>query len=289
MTNTTSFQIFYDAEDTELAQHKIDAKKLSISIGSMADLISAADKRLNDGQQTVKLMVTNPAEAGSLGVSYTMMELVPHAINVAKVIGLTGLAGAAIGAPALSLIRQLGSKKVISITKRAGTNQSVLELEGEEIVCHDSVAKLVTDPEIRNALVNVVRAPLDGKEGAVFKVLNEDGIEVVRLEGEETEEIKPLPRGTLLEKEESVEEVNVRFVQINFEGTKGWRIEYLGEEHAVSFEDQLFIHQVQNGIVSFTKEDLFVVDLKTTKTFTARNASTKYAITKVKRKRPAEA
>lgn len=93
----------------------------------------------------------------------------------------------------------------------------------------------------------------------------------------------------MLEKEESVEEVNVRFVQINFEGTKGWRIEYLGEEHAVSFEDQLFIHQVQNGIVSFTKEDLFVVDLKTTKTFTARNASTKYAITKVKRKRPAEA
>lgn len=229
VTKTTSFQIFYDAEDNELAQHKIDAKTLSISIGSMADLISAADKRLNDGQQTVKLMVTNPAEAGSLGVSYTMMELVPHAVDVAKVIGLTGIAGATIGAPALSLIRQLGSKKVISVTKRAGTEESVLELEGEEIVCHDSVAKLVTDPEVRDALVNVVRAPLDGKQGAVFKVLNDEGEEVVRLEGSETEEIKPLPRGTLLEKEESVEEVNVRFVQINFEGTKGWRIDYLGE------------------------------------------------------------
>ncbi|EON7027233.1 hypothetical protein BHI28_RS23350 [Escherichia coli] len=289
VTKTTSFQIFYDAEDNELAQHKIDAKTLSISIGSMADLISAADKRLNDGQQTVKLMVTNPAEAGSLGVSYTMMELVPHAVDVAKVIGLTGIAGATIGAPALSLIRQLGSKKVISVTKRAGTEESVLELEGEEIVCHDSVAKLVTDPEVRDALVNVVRAPLDGKQGAVFKVLNDEGEEVVRLEGSETEEIKPLPRGTLLEKEESVEEVNVRFVQINFEGTKGWRIDYLGEEHAVTFEDQLFIHQVQNGIISFTKEDLFVVELKTIKTFTARNATTKYAITKVKRKRPAEA
>lgn len=289
MTKATSFQIFYDAEDNELSQHKIDAKTLSISIGSMADLIFAADKSLNDGQQTVKLMVTNPAEAGSLGVSYTMMELVPHAINVAKVIGLTGLVGAAIGAPALSLIRQLGSKKVVSITKRAGTDQSVLELEDGEIVCHDAVAKLVTDPEIRDALVNVVRTPLEGKAGAVFKILDEEGTEVVRLEGVETEEIKPLPRGTLLEKEESVEEVNVRFVQINFEGTKGWRIDYLGEEHAVSFEDQLFIHQVQTGIVSFTKEDLFVVELKTTKTFTARNATTKYAITKVKRKRPAEA
>ena len=128
MAQVTSFKIFYDAEDNELSEHKIDAKTLSISIGSMADLISAADKRLNDGQETVKLMVTNPAEPGSLGIAYSMVELVPHAINVAQVIGLPGLGGAAIGAPALALIRQLGSKKVISITKRVGTNQSVLEL-----------------------------------------------------------------------------------------------------------------------------------------------------------------
>lgn len=289
MAQVTSFKIFYDAEDNELSEHKIDAKTLSISIGSMADLISAADKRLNDGQETVKLMVTNPAEPGSLGIAYSMVELVPHAINVAQVIGLPGLGGAAIGAPALALIRQLGSKKVISITKRVGTNQSVLELEGEEIVCSDAVAQLVTDPEIRDALVKVVRAPLDGKDSPVFKIVDSAGIEVLKLEGDETEEVKPLPRGTLLEKEVSQDEVNVRFVQVNFEGTKGWRIDYLGEEHSVSLDDGRFINQVQTGDISFTKEDLFVVDLETTKTFTARGITTRYAIKEVKRKRPAEA
>lgn len=287
MSQATSFKIFYDAEDTELAQHKIDAKTLSISIGAMADLISAADRRLNEGQETVKLMVTNPAEKGSMGIAYAVVELIPHAVDVAKAIGLTGLAAAGAGASALSLIRQLGSKKVIAITKRVGTNESVLELDGEEIVCDDNVAKLVTDPTIRDALVSVVRAPLDGKENPVFKIIDSEGQEVVRLEGEQTEEVKPLPKGTLLEKEVSTDEVNVKFVQVNFEGTKGWRMVHLDEESAVTLDDEAFLSQVQTGQVSFTKEDLFVVDLETTKTFTARNFTKRYAIKKVKRKRAA--
>lgn len=289
MADVTSFKVFYDAEDNELSEHKIDAKTLSLSIGAMAELISAADKRLNDGQETVKLMVTTPAEAGSLGIAYSMVELIPNAINVAQVIGLTGIGAALFGAPALSLIRQLGSKRVISITKRVGTDDSVLELDGEQIVCNDSVAKLVTDPDIRDALVSVVRAPLEGKASPVFKIIDSEGEEVIKLEGGQTDEVKPLPRGTLLEKQVSVAEVNVRFVQVNFEGIKGWRFVHLEEEHAVNLEDQRFIQQVQDGTIGFTKEDLFVVDLETTKTFTARGVTTRYAVKEVKRKRPAEA
>lgn len=285
----TSFKVFYDADDSELSRHKIDAKTLSISIGSMADLIKAADKTLNDGQETVQLMVTAPAEAGSLGIAFDMVELIPNAIKVAQVIGLTGMGGAVIGAPALALIRQLGSRRVISVTKRVGTNLSVLELDGEEIVCNDAVAKLVTDPTVRDALVNVVRSPLDGKDNPVFKIVDSNDQEIIRLEGEQTEEVKPLPRGTLLEKQISVDEVNVKFVQVNFEGNKGWRFVYLDEEHAVNLQDQRFIEQVKAGTVSFTKEDLFVVDLETTKTFTARGVNTRYAVKEVKRRRPAEA
>ncbi|HAT7523580.1 TPA: hypothetical protein JAW18_001001 [Citrobacter koseri] len=287
MDSSTTFKVFYDAEDEELAQHKIDAKTLSLSIGSMADLISKADRNLNDGQETVKLMVTAPAAPGSIGVIYSMLELVPHAVNVAKAIGLTVAGGALAGGSALALIRQLGSRKVISVTRRVDTQESVLELDGEKIVCNEAVAKLVTDPEIRQALVNVVRAPLDGKERPIFKITDDNGEEILRLEGEETEEIKPLPRGTLLEKEISIDEVNVRFIQVNFEGNKGWRIDYLGDEHSVSLDDNAFLSQVQAATVQFSKEDLYVVDLETTKTFTARGVTNRYAIKKVKRRRPA--
>jgi hypothetical protein len=287
LDSSTTFKVFYDAEDEELAQHKIDAKTLSLSIGSMADLISKADRNLNDGQETVKLMVTAPAAPGSIGVIYSMLELVPHAVNVAKAIGLTVAGGALAGGSALALIRQLGSRKVISVTRRVDTQEAVLELDGEEIVCNEAVAKLVTDPEIRQALVNIVRAPLDGKERPIFKITDDNGEEILRLEGEETEEIKPLPRGTLLEKEISVDEVNVRFIQVNFEGNKGWRIDYLGDEHSVSLDDNVFLSQVQAATVQFSKEDLYVVDLETTKTFTARGVTNRYAIKKVKRRRPA--
>lgn len=287
MDSSTTFKVFYDAEDEELAQHKIDAKTLSLSIGSMADLIAKADRNLNDGQETVKLMVTAPAAPGSIGVIYSMQELVPHAVDVAKAIGLTVAGGALAGGSALALIRQLGSRKVISVTRKVDTQEAVLELDGEEIICHEAVAKLVTDPEIRQALVNVVRAPLDGKERPIFKITDDSGEEILKLEGEETEEIKPLPRGTLLEKEVSIDEVNVRFIQVNFEGNKGWRIDYLGEEHSVSLDDNVFLSQVQAATVQFSKEDLYVVDLETTKTFTARGVTNRYAIKKVKRRRPA--
>ncbi|EEW9257292.1 hypothetical protein ACN63T_004802 [Escherichia coli] len=287
MDSSTTFKVFYDAEDEELAQHKIDAKTLSLSIGSMADLIAKADRNLNDGQETVKLMVTAPAAPGSIGVIYSMQELVPHAVDVAKAIGLTVAGGALAGGSALALIRQLGSRKVISVTRKVDTQEAVLELDGEEIICHEAVAKLVTDPEIRQALVNVVRAPLDGKERPIFKITDDKGEEILKLEGEETEEIKPLPRGTLLEKEVSIDEVNVRFIQVNFEGNKGWRIDYLGEEHSVSLDDNVFLSQVQAATVQFSKEDLYVVDLETTKTFTARGVTNRYAIKKVKRRRPA--
>lgn len=287
MDSSTTFKVFYDAEDEELAQHKIDAKTLSLSIGSMADLISKADRNLNDGQETVKLMVTAPAAPGSIGVIYSMLELVPHAVNVAQAIGLTVAGGALAGGSALALIRQLGSRKVISVTRKVDTQEAVLELDGEEIVCNEAVAKLVTDPEIRQALVNVVRAPLDGKDRPIFKITDDNGEEILRLEGEETEEIKPLPRGTLLEKEISIDEVNVRFIQVNFEGNKGWRIDYLGDEHSVSLDDNVFLSQVQAATVQFSKEDLYVVDLETTKTFTARGVTNRYAIKNVKRKRAA--
>lgn len=287
MDSSTTFKVFYDAEDEELAQHKIDAKTLSLSIGSMADLIAKADRNLNDGQETVKLMVTAPAAPGSIGVIYSMQELVPHAVDVAKAIGLTVAGGALAGGSTLALIRQLGSRKVISVTRKVDTQEAVLELDGEEIICHEAVAKLVTDPEIRQALVNVVRAPLDGKERPIFKITDDNGEEILKLEGEETEEIKPLPRGTLLEKEVSIDEVNVRFIQVNFEGNKGWRIDYLGEEHSVSLDDNVFLSQVQAATVQFSKEDLYVVDLETTKTFTARGVTNRYAIKKVKRRRPA--
>lgn len=287
MEASTSFKIFYDANDKELANHAIDAKILGLSITSMAELIETADELLNEGQQTVKVLVTNPAEEGSLGIAFTIVELLPYAISAAKVIGLTGLAAAGLGGSALSLIRQLGSKKVIAITKKTGTNTSILEVEGEEIECSNEVAKLVTDPTVRQALINVVRAPLSGKDDPVFKIIDENGETVLKLEGDETEEIKPLPRGTLLEKEVETKDVNVKFIQVNFDGDKGWRIEYNNDQHSVALDDEEFLVKVRAGTITFSKEDLFVVSLETTKTFTARGVTNRYAVKKVKRQRPA--
>ncbi|WMY72752.1 hypothetical protein RHD99_14865 [Buttiauxella selenatireducens] len=285
MPKTTSFKVFYDADDNELSQHAIDAEALGNSILSMTKLITKSDDLLNEGNKSIKVLVSNPAEAGSLGVAYTIIELIPDAINVLKTLGITGVVGAAGGATALSLIRQLGSSKVISMTRKADSGTTVLELEGEEIECPTAVAALVTDPTIRDALISVIQKPLEGKQAPVFKILNENEEEVIRLEGVQTEEIKPLPRGTLLEKEVDEREVNVKFTQVNFQSEKGWRMEYNGEEHAVLLNDHEFLAKVRHAEGAISSDDLFAVNLEVTKTYSARNVTEKYVVKKVIRHR----
>lgn len=285
MNKKTSFTVFYDANDQELSKHAIDAQILGDSILSMTKLLSKADDILNEGNRSVKVLVTNPAEAGSLGIAYTIVELLPNAIDVLKTIGITSAIGAPIYASALSLIRQLGSKKVLSITKRQGTGLAVLELDGEEIECPAPVAALVTDPEIRNALISVIQAPLEGKDEPVFKIVNERGDEVIRLEGEQTEEVKRLPRGTLLQKEVDTRDTNVKFTQVNFHSEKGWRMEYNNEEHAVLLTDYEFLAKVRMAEGAISSDDLFSVTLEVTKTFTARSVTEKYVVKKVLRHR----
>lgn len=286
MEKMTSFKVFYDANDNELSKHSIDAEVLGKSILSMSNLINKADDLLNDGNKSVKLLVTCPAQEGSLGIDYTAIQLLPLAVDVLKTIGIVGTVGATAHATALSLIRQLGSKKVISITKKSDSSEAILELEDDaEIICPAAVATLVTDPMIRDALISVVQAPLEGKDSAVFKIYDENGNELLKLEGEQTEEIKPLPRGTLLTKEIIEDEANVKFTQVNFHSEKGWRMDYKGEEHSVLLTDYDFLAKVRQAVGGITSEDLFSVLLETTKTKSARGISEKFVIKKVLRHR----
>ena len=285
MENSISFKVFYDADDSELSVHAIDAEALGKSILSMSTLITKADDILNDRNRTVKILVTNPVENGSVGIAYTIVQLLPIAVDVLKTIGIVGGIGVAGHASALSLIRQLGSERVISVTRKTGTDIAQLELEDRVIECPAPVAALVTEPTIRDALISVVQSPLEGKASPVFKIVDDNNQEVIRLEGEQTEEIKPLPRGTLLKKEINTRDVNVKFTQVNFQGEKGWRMEYNNDEHSVLVTDYEFLAKVRQAEGAISSEDLFSVTLETTKTFTARGNTQKLVIKKVLRHR----
>ncbi|CAM6573657.1 hypothetical protein LEADMM271B_14710 [Leclercia adecarboxylata] len=285
MEKSTSFKVFYDADDKELSEHAIDAEDLGKSILSMTTLINKADDLLNDGNKSVKVLVSAPLKKGSVGIAYTVVQLLPDAIDVLKTIGIVGTVGAAAHASALSLIRQLGSKKVISVTKRAGTDMAVLEFDDGDIECPAAVATLVTEPVIRDALISVVQGPLEGKDAPVFKIVDGNDDVLVKLEGEQTEEIKPLPRGTLLTKNVEEKEVNVKFTQVNFHSEKGWRMDYNQEEHSVLLTDYEFLAKVRMAEGTVTSEDMFSVLLETTRTTSARGKTEKYVIKKVLRHR----
>ncbi len=174
---------------------------------------------------------------------------------------------------------------MISVTRKTGSDEAVLEVEDGEIECLASVATLVTEPVIRDALISVVQTPLEGKTSPVFKIVDGNGQVIVKLEGEQTEEIRPLPRGTLLTKTTDIKQANVKFTQVNFHSEKGWRMDYNKEEHSVLLTDYEFLAKVRLAEGTITSEDLFSVLLEITRTISARGKSEKYVIKKVLRHR----
>lgn len=90
MEKMTSFKVSYGAKDNELSKHSIDAEVLGKSILSMSNLINKADDLLNDGNKSVKLLVTCPAQKGSLGIDYTVIQCVCSPITARSDFAIAG-------------------------------------------------------------------------------------------------------------------------------------------------------------------------------------------------------
>lgn len=281
---TQNFSIFYDADNDSLNEHSINARQIGEAITGMAELVEQSDKILNGENSEIKLNVV-AKKAGSFGVEFEVFQVLNHAVDVLKYLGLSAAGGALLGGPVFSLARRLNKRKIVGTVTHKKDGTTTLKLDDENIIVDENVAKLVINPLIRSALNKVVQKPLEGRSNPVFK-LEHDGVEIVRLEGEDTAKYEPLPRHSLVETEVDEKEVNVRFTQVNFDAQTGWKIDWNGESKGVKLEDQAFIERVSSNQAKFSKDDLFVVKLQVKKTSSAlAGEKTTLKITKVIRHR----
>ncbi len=273
------FSISYDANDDELAVHQMDALALGDAIRQMAIMVKQADQVLNEGQETVDLRVTVPAEEGSFIVEFALFTLA----NAKAILPVLGFSAA--GGGALAIAQRLKSNRVVNVNTSDDSDDATIIYEeaGElkSIVCPKDEAQLATDAVIRRAYSEIITQPLANKDSPKFKV-NVEGHEVLRITGEDTQEFTPLPRQSLSEEHVEVSEATVALTQVNFTSVTGWKMRYFDEERAVRMEDAAFMDAVFNNQRGFVKGDLFTVRLRIT-TVEKPNASTRtsYAIEEV--------
>ncbi|MCD5997493.1 hypothetical protein KDX38_28535 [Pseudomonas sp. CDFA 602] len=261
------FSISYDAPEDILENHEIDAKELGDAILGMSTLIEETAKLVGRGSAEVKLKVTTPAKEGSLVVAFALMATPATAAKVLAILGLATHASVFAGSTVIELIKKIKNRKIISVIIDGDDEHATIKTTDGEFKADKTVARLVSDGKVREALHKIVQAPLTGKEGAVFKVLDSEEKPVISVNTEDVDDFSRLPVGSLEEITSETITATVTFSQINFGSKKGWRIVLPdGDEHPATLADEAFLEKVTKNQQSFQKEDRYQVKLKTTVT-----------------------
>lgn len=280
------FSVHYGAaEGSDIANHKMNAYDLGMSIVEFAKMVNRADDIINN-ESTLELEVTAPAKAGSLIIEFALLIKDSGALEVMKYLGISAASATVVGGTALGVARRLKDKRIININTEAGTGNSTIELEDEQVVVNTTVARLVADPVIRKAMNEVITQPLNNEKAPSFKI-EMDGVNepVFSVKGEDIQDFTPLPKSSLSDEKIETKTTNVILNQINFDSNRGWKMVYDGRELSVRMEDEGFMARVRDSEKSFTKGDMFEVSLSTITKTTARSQRTEYVITRVIRHR----
>lgn len=283
----SKFSIYYDdADDKNLKGHIIDAELLGQSIIATSTLLKKANCLINGSESKLSVKVTASKE-GSFGVDFEIIDCIKYAVDILPIIGFSGIAGAAVlGAKnAFQVANEIKNKAIIEIDYNTRDHTASIKLNNKTVECVDSVAKLVSDPDVRQAMKEIVRQPLEGLESPVFKVINAEEEVVLQFDNEEPFDFTLLGRGSLVEKESETIHTDIHFTRVNFSGESGWRILYKNEDVATKLIDETFMQLVNESKEKFSKDDLFKVKLKITYTKSARTESRKFVIEQVLRHR----
>ncbi|EPO7850310.1 hypothetical protein ACM79J_16245 [Pseudomonas aeruginosa] len=277
------FAISYDADAGDYKNHEIDALTLSRSIQGVHDMVSEANTLLNKGAE-VELKVTAPAKEGSVIVEFLLLATSPQALALLKYLGFASGTGAIAGGSLVEVVKRLRNRRVMNVTIEGDSDIATIEVDGEIIECDKYVAKLAVDKKVRDALHSVVQAPVAGREGASFKVLDDQDNAVLEIEEEEVGDYSPLPPKSLEKEEVSKEKKTAYFVQVNFESNNGWRVKLAdGTEHAVTLADDTFMDKVNQNQQSFSKEDLFEIVIETKAIYRQTRSTFNYTVLEVTR------
>ncbi|MEQ4693690.1 MULTISPECIES: hypothetical protein [Providencia] len=284
LIDSKKFSIFYDAEDNGFSNHKMNAYDLGTSIVEIAKMMYKADEILNGNNKSIELQVTAPAREGSFAIDFLVKYFNEKSVDVLKYLGFSEESSSLKFGDALTLAKSLKGERIISVITETGSDVAKLELDGREVTCDKFVAKLVSNPDIRQAMNEVITQPLMGKNSPVFRVEVNDK-EVLKIENTDTQEFTPLPKNSLNHVASKVVTANITITQVNFESQNGWKMRYDDKERAVKMADESFLKRVNDNTKSFTKGDMLEVELEIADKTTARSERTQYTIIRVIRHR----
>lgn len=279
----TRLKIAYDG--TALRDGSMDVRDLAPALLAIGQLFDAANRTLNgaDGPKiAVNVVATEP---GSFEIVTEVIvslldqakmllggETVTAALNFKELI-LTGGVG---GYGLVTIIRRFKGRKPDRL-ERLSENTIRLTFDGQSVDVPLDLLRLYQDLAVRKALEGMITDPLNKDGIDQFRVIEEKHI-VEHIHKEEAAYfVAPEPAGKVVLDE--VRKAAFSIVSLTFKEDNKWRLHDGNAQISATIEDKAFLYRVDHALVSFTKGDVLVCEVRVTQTQTASGLRSEYAVT----------
>lgn len=284
------FSVSYDGP--ALADHQMDVRELAPALLAIGELFDAANLALN-GDATQVAVNVRAHEPGCFSIDLDVIQSIlkrgialltgddiAAAINLKEL--LVGGAGAAWSL--VKLIRWMRGRSPEKIERLAGGLVRIT-IDGDSIDVPVKLLRLYQDIAVRNALERVVERPLEAP-GVDTVAFFEDGWETDRV----TEKEAALFRTPTIEDQVLVDETRrtaFSIVSLAFKEDNKWRLHDGQNQISATIADEDFLAKVDRNMVSFSKGDVLVCEVRVVQKQTGRGLTTEHIVERVMEHRPA--
>jgi hypothetical protein len=288
--STETFMIAYDGP--ALRDGAMDVRDLAPALMALGQLLDAANTTINGKDAQIKLQV-RATEQGSFQI---LLELTqswatqvlsffasPEASGATNL--LNWVLGIGTGGTSLVLlIKKLRGKNPDKIDKLSD-NMVRITIGTETFDIPIELLRLYQDMSVRVSVQKLIEVPLEREGIEIFEVRKDGQVMVSVSKVEAVYFAKPsIPDEPLTD---NVRRAAFSIVSLAFKEDNKWRLHDGNTQISVTITDVDFLGRVDNNLISFSKGDILICDVRTIQSRTVDGLKTEYVIEQVVEHRPA--
>ena len=251
----------------------MDANELAAALLALSNLVSEANRTLNNDGSRIQVRVSSHFERGSFENALNLIRTLSQQIklffsesgySLKDILNELGLASTLSGINLLELIRQLKGKQPQRI-ERIDDGKARVIFEEKRLEVSIGVIKLFKSEKIRKELEGTLR-PLknDGVDSVEFRDSDNKNV-VSKINSDETEYFNGFSEE--LKEKTSSQELILKILNVNFERDLKWRFDDGESKFYAVVEDKKFLDAIEKGQISFSFGDTIIAEIKTTQQY----------------------